>query len=1498
VSSAPARIRLLLAAITAEDPAWAAWQAHKDASPQAARIVLQRVSRKSGPEPAVGIGYGETLRWFGPIADAAVRGLIIEYAERVLAAGTFVPPGVELQALAFDPSALPRNGSAVGMSPNNAVTVGASQADAADVHLSGGVRGDASAKADGGGDASAHALIGDGADRTPSPSSRRGAEPGAAAIPGRPGILLLSHAETDLLALNRALDELPTDFPAVSGRSLNGVTNADDLRMLAGAVRSKACITIVRVHGTAASVPGLVELVAEADKNGWPVVVISGIGADAGTLPRTSGISHDLAAALTAYFMAGGVGNVVQALRRVAHDLLGVPSKFEPPAQMPAHGLYHPDLLVTSAEEWQDHQTPNKPVGLVLFYRAHVLSGNLQFVDHLVRALESRGFSAVGVFTSSLRDRDDSGTPAALRLLEPPAVIVNTVSFPVLNLTSLQRPPEEAHHTSFEAMGVPIIQAICSGTTREAWVESARGLGPAEAAMNIALPECDGRVITVPVSFKEKHRYVPDDERVGRVADIAWRLAALRSTPNRDKRVAIVLSNSGGKAQKIGGAVGLDTPTSLLRFLSEMRDAGYDVGTLPSSADELMSMLLARGSYDEKCPLEVESAWRMPRTSYTHWFRAQSAGFKKSVRDAWGEPTLSGATLAPPFWRAGKKSERAPLLALHEPHTDDADYLFSGVAFGNVLVAVQPPRGFGFDQETMYHSPDLPPCHHYAAFYRWLDQGWRSDAVIHFGTHGTLEWLPGKSLATSADCAPDVLLGDMPLFYPFVVNNPGEGAQAKRRTHAVIIDHLVPPLTQAETYGPLAALARLVEEYYRAESMDPSKLTVLRGQIWDLVQTERLEEDLKQVRRERHADHVHSWDDRLTEQGVPRGLESLSGRGFAHLLEDLDAYLCDLGRAQIRGGLHVFGVAPSGDVLIDLMFAVLYSPNGGVLSLIEAVTQACGISPAALRDRHGVWPEPLVPPLIAHLADRPELAQRTSAENHGQSTADGATGSSVAIVTVGQVRTAVEHVARELLVALSEHAFAVNAIEGTLADCGFAGCDALRATLQFACEVLAPSLAHTTDETRNLLAALNGQYVPAGPSGAPSRGMAHVLPTGRNFYTVDPRGLPTPAAWTTGASLADAALRRFFAEENRWPESIALSVWGTPTMRTGGDEIAQALALLGVKPMWEPVTRRTCGIEVIPLAELGHPRIDVTLRVSGFFRDAFPALMQLFDEAVQRVVMLDEPTDQNFPRRHWLSETSALIAEGHSTDVAARRASYRVFSSKPGAYGTGVMDAVENRAWHETRDLAEVMLAWSGWAYADSNAVDAADAFRRRISTVELALHNRDNREQDLFDSSDQFEYHGGLVAAATTLSGTQPHAYVGDSSDASRPEVRSLKGEALRVFRTRVVNPKWLAGIQRHGYRGGVEIAATVDSLFGFAATAGVISDWMFEAAADKYAQGEMREFLERTNPWALNAVVERLLEAAQRQLWAAKPETLDSLRSVLLASEAMIEEHAEEQA
>jgi cobaltochelatase CobN len=1398
--SKPSRVRILVASPGADEADWEDWQRAWQASPHAARIALQRVSRgEEGRRYSVGVGYGETLRWFGPIDDGTKRRLTVQYAGAVLDADGF-------------PDAAPPPVPAL-------------------------------------------------ADRAPQ-------DPREAIDSQAPteGLLLLSHAETDLLALERARGELPAGFPTVLGHSLLGLSSPQALLAVVGTRRSSRLLVIARIHGTIASVPGLRELLALAHQEGWGLVVISGIGGNAELLPRTSSVTPELASTLTSYFMAGGVANVGQALRCAAATCLGVQGEFSAPCPMPAHGLYHPDLLVTTPADWAGHRVLGRPTAMVLFYRAHVLSGNLAFVDAALRALERDGFAAIGVFTSSLRDHDAAGIPLALRQLpEFPDIMVNTVSFP-------------SHHEGgakpFEVIGAPLIQAICCGTPRSSWSKSARGLSPAEAAMNIALPECDGRVITVPISFKEHHRYVPDPERIGRVAAIAKRMAALRSKSNSEKRIAIVLSNAGGKAQRIGGAVGLDTPASLLKWLVDLREAGYEVGALPASPDALMAQLLARGCYDEKHPLDPTSAWRLPRTRYAAWFGAQSEAFQSSLCEMWGNPTTEGPTIAPPFWRDNKQStRRSPLLALHEPFSDDDDYLFGGLRFGNVLIAIQPPRGFGVDPEAAYHAADLPPCHHYAAFYCWVRDEWRADAMIHFGTHGTLEWLPGKSLAMSADCAPDVLLGDLPLVYPFVVNNPGEGAQAKRRTHAIIVDHLVPPLTHADTYGPLAALARLVEEYYRAEVLDTQKLPVLRRQVWELVRTARLEDDLKEIRLQRHGDHEHPWDERISEQGIPRALERLSGRGFAHLLEDLDAYLCDLGRAQIRDGLHVFGTPPTGPALVDLLSAIVRTANASIPSLVDGTARAVGIDAAALREAQGVWSAPLSPVISRWTGD---------------------------IATAGQVRTALDDLSRGLLQDLAASDFTANVDD--LIQQRFAGSRPselaeLSQTLRFVCETLAPNLARTTDETRHLLAALDGLYVPAGPSGSPSRGMAHVLPTGRNFYTVDPRGLPTPAAWSIGAALAREALDRHVAERGQLPESIALSVWGTPTMRTGGDDIAQGLALLGVRPVWDPETRRTCGLEVIPLCELGRPRIDVTLRVSGFFRDAFPGLMHLFDDAVQRVVALDEPTERNFVRKHWLAESSTLQTQGWDADAAGRRASYRVFSSRPGAYGTGLMQIMDTGAWRDTSDLAEAVLLWGGWAYSPerSDGIEAVEAFRRKLAGVELVVHNQDNLEQDLFDSSDYFEFHGGLVAAVSSVSGTAPRAYFGDSSNPARPGIRSLQGEALRVYRSRVVNPKWLKAIQRHGYRGGLEMAATVDALFGFSATAGIVTDWMFEGVAEGFAGGEAQRFLERQNPWALNAIVERLLEAEQRQLWAAKPETLERLRAALLSSEATIEEAAE---
>jgi cobaltochelatase CobN len=1308
-----------------------------------------------------------------------------------------------------------------------------------------------------------------------SASSRESVRPARTAH----GIVLLTHAETDLLALEGIRRELPEAFPDVAGHSLLGLSTAEALMAIFGDRRAPQLLAIVRIHGTVSSVPGLLNLIALAHREEWGLLVISGVADATELLPRTGGITPEFAANMTSYFMGGGFRNVAQALRYAAHEQFGLNVTFEAPHPMPAHGLYHPDLLITNAQEWAAHHPASQPRAAFIFYRAHALSGNLQFVDAALRALESQGFAAIGLFTSSLRDRDPQGVPLCFReLSEYPNVIVNTVAFPVFTLPAFEAVSGPIDRTAFESIGAPWIQAICCGTPRAAWDASARGLTPIEAAINVALPECDGRLISVPISFKEQNQYKPDVERLQRTAALARRVTVLQTKPRAEKRIAIVLSNAGGKAQRIGGAVGLDTPASLLRWLADMRTAGYETGELPGSAEELMVQLIARGCYDDRHPLDLDRAWRMPRERYVQWYHSQSPGFQRALQEMWGEPKDFGPTIAPPFWRGNRQATRAsPLLSLGEPNSDDNDYLFAGLSFGNVFIAIQPPRGFGVDAEAVYHATDLAPCHHYAAFYRWLAQGWGADAILHFGTHGTLEWLPGKSLALSADCAPDALLGDLPLVYPFVVNNPGEGAQAKRRTHAVIVDHLVPPLTHADTYGPLATLAKLVEEYYRAEVLDTNKLPVLRRQVWDLVRTAHLEEDLKQIRLQRHGNHEHPWDERISEHGIPRALEGLSGRGFAHLLEDLDAYLCDLGRAQIRGGLHVFGAAPQGNALIDLLFAIVRSANGNIPSLVDAVTRAVGIDAAVLRAANGVWTEP-ISRALSHWVEAP--------------------------ATAGHIRAALDELSRELLRELQLDNFLASGIEALISKrfrCP--GCvqeqalTDLSRSLEFVCDRVAPNLALTTDETSNLLAALDGQYVPAGPSGSPSRGMAHVLPTGRNFYSVDPRGLPTPAAWSTGVALAREALARHVAERGRWPESIVLSIWGTPTMRTGGDDLAQALALLGVRPVWEPETRRTCGLEIIPLSELERPRIDVTLRVSGFFRDAFPALMHLFDAAVQKVVVLEESDEQNFVRKHWLAEMAALQKRGTEDGAARRRASYRVFSSKPGAYGAGLMQLMDSSAWRDRADLAQSVLLWGGWAYSpeSSDGVEAADAFRRTLAGVDLVLHNQDNLEQDLFDSTDYFEFHGGLVASVAAFSGKTPQAYFGDSSNPADPKVRSLQGEALRVYRSRVVNPKWLHAIQRHGYRGGLEMAATVDALFGFSATAGIVTDWMFEGVAQAFADGDAQRFLQRDNPWALQAIVERLLEAEQRQLWEPTPKTLQRLRSVLLGNEAGLEDVTE---
>jgi cobaltochelatase CobN len=1291
------------------------------------------------------------------------------------------------------------------------------------------------------------------------------------------GILYLTHADTDLQSFHSAYGDLPADFCPVEAHSLMRIGNEGQMKSLLAGPGATAAVLVARIHGRPHSVPGFGELVEFARSTRRALVVVSGADGVDPELTALSTVDPSVVHGVASYLQAGGPKNFANCLRFLSDSLQMTGHGYEPADTLPEDGIYCPQTRkCLSLEEWQSRHNPSLPAVGLLFYRAHWTSGNLSFVDALVHEIERQGASALPVFTSSLKCTRDGSWPAAFdwlidRASQKPLidVLITTMSFALGNAETGQRSGSD--EAVFASLGVPVLQAITSASTRWQWEVSQRGLNPLDTAMNVALPELDGRIITVPISFKQPleaapnngatavSHYAPVEDRIQRVVGQAMRWIHLRKTSNAKKRIAFVLTNSAGKASRIGNAVGLDAPASLIGLLTAMQAAGYRTGDFPAHGDTLIHDLIDRCSYDETLLTDwqlAHAAGHVDAAQYQAWFQELPETMRQRMEQQWG-PSPGTA------------------------YVHDNQLALAGLEFENVFVALQPPRGYGMDANAIYHTPDLPPTHHYYALYRWLRDVWKADAIVHLGKHGTLEWLPGKSLGLSAECFPDAFLGDLPLIYPFIINDPGEGSQAKRRSHAVIIDHLVPPMTTADIYGPLAELSLMVDEYYQVEQLDPQKLPLLQQQIWERIRSANLDEDLKQVMTRDHG-HTHEWDEGTTSEGTPLSLASMQGTEVAHVLEELDAYLCELAGAQIRDGLHTLGLCPADDQLVDLLLALTRIPNLECPSLKVSIAATFGLDCATLSaDLGGRATE--IPLELTRLADRP-------------------------LVTNGDISEVLDELARSLVLAFAQRNFAVEAVsevcqaivpawQQCAAERPSATADVIH-VLQHMAQTLVPSLARTDDEIGNLLLALEGKHVVAGPSGAPTRGMAHVLPTGRNFYSVDPRALPSATAWRVGQELAREVLQRHLSETGNYPETVGISIWGTSAMRTHGDDVAEVFALLGVRPRWQRESRRMSGVEIIPLAELGRPRIDVVVRISGFFRDAFPHLIRYLDEAVQLVAQLDEPPDQNFVRKHYLAEVEPAIEGGTCEFDADRRARYRVFGSKPGSYGAGILPLIDAQNWHDHADFAQAYVNWGGYAYtADEQGIDARDIFRERLGSVQVALHNQDNREHDIFDSDDYLQFHGGMIATIRALTGRKPKHYFGDSHDPSKPAVRDLKAETLRVFRTRVVNPKWIESIQRHGYKGGLELSATVDYLFGYDATADVVDDWMYQQVAEIYAlDPSMQEFLEQSNPWAMKAISERLLEAAQRGMWREPDaDTLSRLGEILQRGDMLLESRTE---
>jgi len=1174
-------------------------------------------------------------------------------------------------------------------------------------------------------------------------------------------LLLLSTADTDLLAA-RAVED-----PALPLRLANPVrleqVDLDGVQLV-----------VVRLLGGRRAWAGLDALLSDAAARRVPVVAVGGEGVDA-ELTSLSTVPAGVVSDAAAYLREGGSANLRELVAFLSDTVLLTGHGFAPPQPLPAHGVRGSRAL-----------DPARPTVGVVYYRAHELSGNTSFVEVLCDALEAAGANALPVFAASLRPDAEGGLPVVDELLagRVDALVVTVLASGGSNASDA----EGWDATALTRLDVPVLQGLCVTSSREAWAASDAGLAPIDAAMQVAIPEFDGRLIGAPFSFKETtedglHVYVADPERAARVAGTAVAHARLRHVPNASKRLALVLSSYPTKHSRVGNAVGLDTPASAVHLLRALRGAGYDVGEFPEDGDELVHTLIAAGGHDVEWLTEEQlqaAVARVPLAEYRAWFDTLPSSLRDGMLEHWGEPPGS-------------------------LYVDGDEIVLAALQYGNVVLMIQPPRGFGENPIAIYHDPDLPPSHHYLAAYRWLSDSFGAHAVVHLGKHGTLEWLPGRGLGLGADDAPDAVLQDLPLFYPFIVNDPGEGTQAKRRAHATVVDHLVPPMARAETYDEMAQLEQLLDEYAQVQAMDPAKLPTIRGQIWELVTAAQLHHDL----------HVS---------------ETPSDEEFDDFLLHVDGYLCEVKDVLIRDGLHVLGQAPIGEPRVDLVLGVLRAQQtwGGAAGALPGLRRALGLA---------------------------EDATRTETDR-------------------------VEEQSRALVAQLDAKDWSADVVAQLHDD------PAVADVLRFACEEVVPRLARTTDELDHLLHGLSGGFVPPGPSGSPTRGLVGVLPTGRNFYSVDPKAIPSRNAWEVGKALGDSLLSRYLADHGEYPASVGLVVWGTSAMRTAGDDIAEALWLLGVRPVWDAASRRVTGLEVVPLEELGRPRIDVTLRISGFFRDAFPHVVALLDEAVRLVAGLDERAEDNLLKAH----VDADVAAG----AGLRRATARVFGSKPGAYGAGLLPLIDSRDWKTDADLAEVYAVWGGYAYGTGlDGVEARGDMERVYKRVRVAAKNQDTREHDIVDSDDYFQYHGGMVAAVRALTGSSPEAYVGDSAVPDTVKTRTLQEETHRVFRARVVNPKWVSAMQRHGYKGAFEMAATVDYLFGYDATAGVVDDWMYEKLAQSYVFDETnRAFMQRSNPWALRGISERLLEAADRGLWEApSAETLEGLRRTYLELEGDLE-------
>lgn len=1269
---------------------------------------------------------------------------------------------------------------------------------------------------------------------------------------------LYTATENELGAVQRASERLEAIDLAV--RSKGDLGDVSDVDAFIDEI-ADATAVVFWLHGSEESMPGYDHAVERLREAGVPLIVKS--TGDAFALNDTTVVDDDRSIAYE-YLDCGGainIANLCRFLRATYGDEdSGKNVQYDDPVSLPTEGVYHPDYPGVGYEELRETFDPEQPTIGLWFYESHWTHENTRYIDALVRTIEEEGANALPVFCNPVTETDeqeDAEWTVRNWFSDESGPVVDTVlsSFMFsLSMSERGRSADDEGRDTEEVflseLGVPVLQVMTTMRSRSRYEASDTGVMGFELALSVALPEFDGNVITHPISGKERmddsadigsapKQHFPIDDRIDHAVRLAVNWARLRNLPNDEKKVAVVLHNYPPSDDGIGTAFGLDSPESAVNLLETLADRGYALDapatndrehdSLPTNGQDLVETLTAQLTLDDRwvAPEDVreKSVDVVSPEQYREWFGDTDERFQEHVIEEWDDPP-------------------------------DRPFAIPGIEFENVLVTVQPPRGFGMDPSKVYHDSDLQPPHDYVAFYGWLRHTFAADAVVHLGTHGSLEWLPGKTVGLNGESAPDQLVSDLPNVYPYIINNPGEGTQAKRRSYAAIIDYLTPVMRNAGTYADLSDLADLANQYREAGLQEARTDD---GEHIEQLIYETVEE-------------LDLW--------IELGFDGDSDPAdIDELTEHIHEYVTDVKTTQIRMGLHTLSEPPSGDRLIEYLVALTRLENPGAPSLRASVAGVLGVDYERMLDEPGTYDDDL-----------------------GMTYSEAA--DEVYETSIALVETLACH---DFDPPVSEHEMGpddevnmnllvvgIDTLGDTRAKRG--AHDNLREILAFICEEAAPRVRAASEEVPQIADALCGKYVEPGGSGAPTRGGVDLLPTGRNFYTLDPRKVPAKSAWRVGKEVAEGVVERHRDEHEKYPEEIGVVAWGTPTVRTRGETVAQVLALMGVEPEWTDAGRID-DVHPIPLDDLDRPRIDVTTRVSGLFRDAFPQAASVIHDAVERVVSLDEPHEMNYVKKHVEREKERLQDdEGMNESDAQTAATHRVFTTRPGGYGAGTNKVVDEGNWEDSADLADVYVQWGGYAMGKRGSVSAAhDSFERRLGSVDATVKIEDTAEQDEFDSSDWYAFHGGFINAVSETAGEEPASYVGDSSDPDNVSVYTNEEKVRKAMRARVLNPDWLDSMEEHDYKGAGDLSTTVDVVLGWDATTGVISNTLWSDVAEAYAfDDDRREWMREVNPWAVESITQSLLEAIERGLWEADAETTDRLRDINLEVDADLEARA----